>query len=109
MREHDPLYEMRSMIGHILRSPAPLPPVSFDSTPPAAFGLLFIGISMALMLFGILTFFIGFVLMPLVFVLLLLFYFVRIVSKLWEIVRTILCPSSTACCNKYGITQAEVS
>ncbi|KAI3463119.1 hypothetical protein Pfo_019782 [Paulownia fortunei] len=112
MREQDQqtrvLYELWSMIIHILRSP-PLP-ISFpslsllsswSSSPsqrpqisPAAFGSLFIGISIALMLFGLVTFVIGFVLMPLVMLLVLLFYFVGIVSKLSEIGRSILWPAS---------------
>lgn len=54
---------------------------------------------MALMLFGIVTFLIGFVLMPLVIMLVLLFYFAAIVSKLSEIGRSILWPASD-CNNK---------
>lgn len=109
MRGQDPqanvLYEMWSMILHIFRSP-PLPislPTLSQSSPSTsrrpqisttAFGLLFIGISMSLMLFGILTFIIGFVLMPLVMMLLMLFYFVGIVSKISEIGRAVLWPST---------------
>ncbi|XP_011098908.2 uncharacterized protein LOC105177442 [Sesamum indicum] len=112
MREQDRqtrvLYELCSMIIHILRSP-PLPisfpslsllssPPSSSSSPPAqispaAFGSLFIGISIALMLFGSVTFVIGLILMPLVITLVLLFYFVGIVSNLSEIGRDILWPS----------------
>ncbi|KAL0377279.1 UNVERIFIED_CONTAM: hypothetical protein Sradi_3033400 [Sesamum radiatum] len=107
MREQDRhtrvLYELCSMIIHILRSP-PLPicfpslsllsspPSSSSSLPPqispAAFGSLFIGISIALMLFGSVTFVIGLILMPLVITLVLLFYFVGIVSNLSEIGST---------------------
>ncbi|KAH6758601.1 hypothetical protein C2S52_001380 [Perilla frutescens var. hirtella] len=112
MRGEDPqtkvLHELWSMIVHVFRSP-PLPvdfPSLSPSSPstssssrrpqisPAAFGLLFIGISMALMLFGIVTFLIGFVLMPLVTMLVMLFYFVGIVSKLSEIGRSILWPAT---------------
>ncbi|KAK4410016.1 hypothetical protein Sango_0074600 [Sesamum angolense] len=121
MREEDEqtrgLQELRSMIFHILRSP-PLP-ISFPTfsllsswssqrqqISPAAFGLLFTGISIALMLFGIVTFLIGFVLMPLVFMLVLLFYFAGIVSKLLEIGRTIFCwPLSD--CNKVAPGQVR--
>ncbi|KAL2529162.1 hypothetical protein Fot_21763 [Forsythia ovata] len=116
MREQDQqtrvLYELCSMIIHILRSP-PLP-VSFpsllgpsvlssashsSSSPPlqispAAFGSLFLGISIALMLFGSVTFVIGVILMPLVITLVLLFYFVGILSNLSEFGRTILWPAS---------------
>ncbi|KAG8384982.1 hypothetical protein BUALT_Bualt04G0174800 [Buddleja alternifolia] len=108
MREEDEqtrvLYELCSMIIHIFRSP-PLPisfptlssqPSSSSSPPsqisPAAFGSLFIGISVALMLFGSVTFLIGFILMPLVIMLVMLFYFVGIVSNLSEIGRSILWP-----------------
>ncbi|KAL3829470.1 hypothetical protein ACJIZ3_018272 [Penstemon smallii] len=108
MREQDQqtrvLYDLCSMIFNILRSP-PLP-ISFPTvtlTPsqpstspqisPAAFGSLFVGISIALMLFGSVTFVIGFILMPLVITLVLLFYFVGIVSNLSEIGRAILWPT----------------
>ncbi|GFP94036.1 hypothetical protein PHJA_001548000 [Phtheirospermum japonicum] len=93
---------MWSLIVHILRTPpfpicfrslSLLPWCSSSQRPqisPAAFGLLFTGISMALMMFGIVTFVIGFVLMPLVIMLVVLFYFVGIVAKLSEIGRSIL-------------------
>lgn len=118
MREQDQqtrvLYDLCSMIIHILRTP-PLPvsfpsllgpsllsspPDSSSSAPPpleispAAFGSLFIGISIALMLFGSVTFIIGLILMPLVITLVLLFYIVGIISNLSEFGRTILCPAS---------------
>ncbi|CAI9777253.1 unnamed protein product [Fraxinus pennsylvanica] len=110
MREQDQqtrvLYELCSMIIHILRTP-PLP-VSFPSllgpsllssppplqNSPAAFGSLFLGISIALMLFGSVTFIIGLILMPLVITLVLLFYIVGVISNLSEFGRTILCPAS---------------
>lgn len=94
-------YELCSMIVHLLRiPPLPLPfPTltnvglsSSKTTSPAAFGSLFLGISVALMLFGSLTFFIGFILMPLVIGLVLLFYFAGFVSILSEFGRSILCP-----------------
>ncbi|KAL1531557.1 hypothetical protein AAHA92_31683 [Salvia divinorum] len=111
MRGHDPqtkaLHDLWSMMVHCFRPP-PLsisfptlsPPQSPTASPrrlqisPTAFGLLFIGISMALMLFGIVTFLIGFVLMPLVIMLVTLFYLAGIVSKVSEIGRSILWPSS---------------
>ncbi|KAK6135097.1 hypothetical protein DH2020_031160 [Rehmannia glutinosa] len=112
MREQDQqirvLYELCSMTIHILRSP-PLPisfpslsllssPPSSSSSPPpqispAAFGSLFIGISVALMLFGSVTFVIGFILMPVVITLLMLFYIAAVVSSLSEFGRAILWPS----------------
>ncbi|KAK4426043.1 hypothetical protein Salat_1372800 [Sesamum alatum] len=117
MREQDEqtraLQELRSMIIHILPSP-PLP-ISFPTLSllsssssqisTTAFGLLFTGISIALMLFGIVTFLIGFVLMPLVFMLVLLFFFAGIVSKLLEIGRTIFWPVSD--CNKVAPEQVH--
>ncbi|XP_059451493.1 uncharacterized protein LOC132182306 [Corylus avellana] len=104
MRDQDPqssvLFELCSMIVHVLRTPPlpfPFPTLtivgpSSKTTSPAAFGSLFIGISVALMLFGSLTFLIGFILMPLVIGLVLLFYFVGFVSILSEFGRSILCP-----------------
>ncbi|CAA0813130.1 Unknown protein [Striga hermonthica] len=110
MREEDEqmrvLQQLCAMIIHVLRLP-PLP-ISFpgffllssqpsSSSPPpppqispAAFGLLFTGISVALMLFGLVTFIIGFVMMPLVITLVMLFYFAGFVSVLSEIGRAIL-------------------
>ncbi|XP_042035785.1 uncharacterized protein LOC121782130 [Salvia splendens] len=110
MRGQDPqtmaLNDLWSMMVHCFRPP-PLsisfPTLSPPQSPtasrrlqisPTAFGLLFIGISMALMLFGIVTFLIGFVLMPLVIMLVTLFYFAGIVAKVSEIGRSILWPSS---------------
>ncbi|KAI3457822.1 hypothetical protein Pfo_014485 [Paulownia fortunei] len=112
MREQDQqirvLYELCSMTIHILRSPPlpiSLPSLSLLSSPssssssrppqisPAAFGSLFIGISIALMLFGSVTFVIGFILMPLVITLVMLFYIAGIVSNLSEIGRAILWPA----------------
>lgn len=104
-------YELGSMIIQLLTSP-PLPlqfPIlhsavevgtSSSSQPsatmsPATFGSLFIGISVALMLFGSVTFLIGLVLMPLVVGLVLLFYFAALVSSLSELGRSILCPSDS--------------
>lgn len=114
MRENDEqtrtLYELCSMTIHILRSP-PLrisfprlsllspPPCSSSSSPPppqispAAFGSLFIGISIALMLFGSVIFVVGLILMPLVITLMFLFYVVGIVSNLSEIGRAIFWPA----------------
>ncbi|KAA8548244.1 hypothetical protein F0562_004495 [Nyssa sinensis] len=101
-------YELGSMIINILRSPSlaiPFPnpmgagasSVSSSRTPqvsPTAFATLFLGISLALMLFGSVTFVIGFILMPWVIALVLLFYFVGIVSNLSELGRTILYPAT---------------
>ncbi|KAK9272889.1 hypothetical protein L1049_003268 [Liquidambar formosana] len=106
-------YELCSMIIHILRfPPLPIPiPSNYSSVgnsasssrgptapaqqvSPAAFASLFIGISVALMLFGSVAFVIGFIMMPWVIGLVLLFYLVGIVSNLSELGREILYPGS---------------
>ncbi|KAL6514393.1 hypothetical protein OROMI_034299 [Orobanche minor] len=111
MKEQDQqirvLYELCAMTNHILRAPmlqfsfASLSllfsPPSSSSSPrpqisPAAFGSLFIGISVSLMIFGSVTFMIGFILMPLVITLVILFYVAGFVSNLSEIGRAILSP-----------------
>ncbi|GFP97735.1 hypothetical protein PHJA_001917600 [Phtheirospermum japonicum] len=51
---------------------------------------LFIGISITLMMFGSVTFIIGFILMPLVITLVMLFYVAGFVSNFSEIGRAIL-------------------
>lgn len=96
------LYDLCSMIIQILRSP-PLP-ISFPTlagpsvssratqASPAAFASLFLGISLAMMLFGSVTFVIGFFLMPLVISLVMLFYFVGMIHNLSELGRDILWP-----------------
>ncbi|KAL2233731.1 UNVERIFIED_CONTAM: hypothetical protein Sindi_1553100, partial [Sesamum indicum] len=61
---------------------------------PAGFASLLLGISLALMLCGSLTFFIGFLLMPWVLGLTMFFYFVGVVSSISMIGRTILCCNS---------------
>ncbi|KAL0450809.1 UNVERIFIED_CONTAM: hypothetical protein Slati_1637300 [Sesamum latifolium] len=60
---------------------------------PGSFWVAFYWISIALMLFGSVTFVIGLILMPLVITLVLMFYVVGIVSNLSEIGRDILWPS----------------
>ncbi|KAG5534695.1 hypothetical protein RHGRI_022729 [Rhododendron griersonianum] len=103
------LHEMCSMILQILRSP-PFPN-PFDSSSsssslyrttlpavssPSAFASLFLAISLALMMLGSVTFAIGFVLMPWVVGLVLLFCFVAVVSDLLELGRSILCPTASS-------------
>ncbi|KAK3036422.1 hypothetical protein RJ639_030021 [Escallonia herrerae] len=111
MREQDEqtrvFYDLCSMIIHILGSP-PLP-ISFPSLvgpslsaspssssnrtsqiSPTAFASLFLGISVALMLFGSVIFVVGFILMPWVIALVLLFYFAGLVSTLSELSRAIV-------------------
>lgn len=93
------LCQLCSMISHILQSP-PLPislpgllgPSLSSPASPAAFASLLLGVSLALMLFGSLTFAIGFFLVPLLIALLFLFYFVAMLHNLSELGRTILWP-----------------
>ncbi|KAM0068367.1 hypothetical protein Hdeb2414_s0002g00072361 [Helianthus debilis subsp. tardiflorus] len=108
------LYQLFSMIVNILGSP-PLPipfplPAAFSggtavasssSAPssqppqvsPIGFAALFIWISMALMLFGSTIIVIGFMLMPLVIGLAMLFYLARLVSSLTYFVTGVLLSS----------------
>lgn len=102
--------ELSALILNILRSPptpihfsdhSPAPSVSRrrPSTPPispAGFASLLLGISLALMFCGSVTFFIGFMLMPWVLGLVMFFYVVGIVSSVSMIGRAILCHSSTS-------------
>ncbi|KAL3511455.1 hypothetical protein ACH5RR_030856 [Cinchona calisaya] len=111
-------YELSAMILNILRSP-PTPVEFSDESPivrpagssssadglglrrrqmgmqqitPAGFASLLLGISVALMLCGSVTFFIGFFLMPWVIGLVFVFYVVGLVSSLSMLGRAIFCP-----------------
>ncbi|KAE9454772.1 hypothetical protein C3L33_13342, partial [Rhododendron williamsianum] len=114
--------ELSALILNILRSPpapihfadhspAPPAPVRFSDHPPApvnrrrpstppispaGFASLLLGISLALMLCGSVTFFIGFMLMPWVLGLVMFFYVVGIVSSLSMIGRAILCHTAAS-------------
>ncbi|KAM6562665.1 hypothetical protein CsatB_022663 [Cannabis sativa] len=105
------LYELSSLVLNILRSPpSPIPfsdqlpempptrrlsPTSSSSAAsqisPAGFASLLLGISLALMLCGSVTFFIGFILMPWVLGLVMVFYVAGIVSSLSMLGRSIFC------------------
>ncbi|CAK9144323.1 unnamed protein product [Ilex paraguariensis] len=108
------LYELSALIMNILRSPpssvdfsdrSPVmqhqpgevssslraSAVAMPQITPAGFASLLLGISLALMLCGSVTFFIGFILMPWVLGLVMVFYFVGIVSSLSMLGRAILC------------------
>ncbi|KAK4423954.1 hypothetical protein Salat_1978300 [Sesamum alatum] len=102
-------HELSALVLNIIRSPPP--PIDFsDQTPaihrrrssapsfqqitPAGFASLLLGISLALMLCGSLTFFIGFVLMPWVLGLVMFFYFVGVVSSISMFGKAILCCNS---------------
>ncbi|CAA2991374.1 uncharacterized protein LOC111403360 [Olea europaea subsp. europaea] len=104
------LYELSALVLNIIRSPPT--PIDFSdeiqprrrpplrSEPvmqqitPAGFASLLLGISLSLMLCGSVTFFIGFMLMPWVLGLVMLLYFVGMVSSLSMIARAILCYGS---------------
>lgn len=100
------LYELSALVLNILRSPPTPIPFSDQSSPavipplrrspaaqisPAGFASLMLGITLALMLCGSVTFFIGFILMPWVLGLVMLFYVAGILSSLSMLGRSILC------------------
>ncbi|GAB2280650.1 hypothetical protein Dimus_015278, partial [Dionaea muscipula] len=109
------LYELSRLILSFLRSPPAAIPFSDDLIPeplpaavarqgrampqitPAGFASLMLGISMSLMLCGWVTFFIGFMLMPWVLGLFMVFYFVGFVSSLSVLGRSILCYATSSC------------
>ncbi|KAK6930797.1 hypothetical protein RJ641_002590 [Dillenia turbinata] len=101
--------ELSALVLNILRSPPS--PISFsdpsttavssstrrsnflaaNQITPAGFASLLLGISLALMLCGSVTFFIGFLLMPWVLGLVMVFYFVGFVSTISMLGRALLC------------------
>ncbi|KAK9751183.1 hypothetical protein RND81_02G248200 [Saponaria officinalis] len=99
-------HELSSLILNILRSP-PSSVIQFsDVAPPsprrrravlphqitpAGFASLMLGISLTLMLCGSVTFFLGFLLLPWVIGLVMVFYFVGLVSSISVIGRALLC------------------
>lgn len=103
------LHEISSLLLKILRSPPPPVPLSdhvmelssaissssrilpSSQMTPAGFAFLLLGISLALMLCGSVTFFLGFMLMPWILVLATIFYVVGIVSSLSMLGRSLLC------------------
>ncbi|KNA07053.1 hypothetical protein SOVF_175600 [Spinacia oleracea] len=110
------LYELSSLVLNILRhppSPSSLnfsdhhlyPPSSSSSAAavrlppqitPAGFASLMLGISLALMLCGSVTFFIGFMLLPWVIGLVMVFYFVGLVTSISVLGRAFLCYAISA-------------
>ncbi|XP_041014291.1 uncharacterized protein LOC121257368 isoform X2 [Juglans microcarpa x Juglans regia] len=106
-------YELSALVLNILRSPpSPIPfsdslPQALTTSPssssssrrpspaaqisPAGFASLMLGISLALMLCGSVTFFIGFILMPWILGLVMVFYVAGIVSTLSMLGRSLLC------------------
>nr|XP_034921994.1 uncharacterized protein LOC118054490 isoform X1 [Populus alba] len=102
------LDELSALVFNLLRSP--WTPISFsDQFPvpstsvrrrlseitPGEFASLLFGISLALMLCGSVTFFIGFLLMPWVLGLVMVFYVAGIVSTVSMLGRSILCYATT--------------
>ncbi|OVA17471.1 hypothetical protein BVC80_1837g293 [Macleaya cordata] len=73
-----------------------IPPSSTSQVSPAGFASLLLGISLALMLCGSVTFVIGFILMPWVLGLVMVLYLVGIVSNISGLGRAILCPTVVA-------------
>lgn len=101
-------YELSALVLNILRSPpspipfsdhSPVTPPAVSSSrrspatqiSPAGFASLLLGISLALMLCGSVTFFIGFILMPWVLGLVMVFYVAGVISTLSMLGRSILC------------------
>uniref|UniRef100_A0A9I9DRH6 Transmembrane protein n=1 Tax=Cucumis melo TaxID=3656 RepID=A0A9I9DRH6_CUCME len=114
MAQQDPrsgvFHEISSLLLKILRSPPPPVPFSdhvlelssvisssssrilpSSQMTPAGFAALLLGISLALMLCGSVTFFLGFMLMPWILVLVMIFYVVGIVSSLSVLGRSLIC------------------
>ncbi|XP_051116041.1 uncharacterized protein LOC127241166 [Andrographis paniculata] len=103
-------YDVSALVLKVMRSPPPPfdfadpaavavhrrgregPP--FHQITPAGFASLLLGISLALMLCGSVTFFLGFLLMPWVLVLVVILYVVGIVSSISMIGRAIWCHNS---------------
>ncbi|XP_074585043.1 uncharacterized protein LOC141840860 isoform X2 [Curcuma longa] len=83
---------------HPALPPAGAPPAPRRRPPlrmsPAGFASLLLGASLALMLCGSVTFVIGFMLMPWVIGLVMVFYFAGILSNLSAVGRAFLCPNS---------------
>ncbi|KAK1294066.1 hypothetical protein QJS10_CPA16g00940 [Acorus calamus] len=122
-------YELCSLLLGLLRSPPipishsdhhhRLPPPTavapgrrgggLQQVTPAAFASLLLGVSMALMLCGSVTFVIGFILMPWVLGLVMVFYMVGVVSNLSGIGRAILCPASTSAGDHSTPSRKEMS
>lgn len=82
--------ELSALVLNLLRSPTPvrrrLPEIT-----PAGFASLLLGMSLTLMLCGSVTFFIGFLLMPWVLGLVMVFYVAGIVTTISMLGRSLLC------------------
>ncbi|KAI6686712.1 hypothetical protein NL676_032625 [Syzygium grande] len=80
---------------------APAPPPQMT---PAGFASLMLGLSLALMLCGSVTFFIGFVLMPWVLGLVMVLYVAGIVSALSVLGRSVLCYATASPASRKDVT-----
>lgn len=111
-------YELSALILNLLRHP-PTPiqfsddvststrrqprPAPLSQITPAGFASLLLGISLALMLCGSITFFIGFLLMPWVLGLVMLFYVAGIVSSISMVGRAIFCHTLSPSTPRKGV------
>lgn len=125
-------YELSALVLNILRSPTSPIPLSDSSPPqtvttspssssssrrpspaaqisPAGFASLMLGISLALMLCGSVTFFIGFILMPWILGLVMVFYVAGIVSTLSMLGRSLLCNATAPPTPRKGIPGKKCS
>ncbi|GMI90211.1 hypothetical protein like AT1G27290 [Hibiscus trionum] len=91
------IHELSALVLNFLRSPSTPIPLAADQSPhptkitAVGFGWLMLGTSVSLMLCGSVTFFIGFMLMPWVVGLLMVFYVAGIVSTISMFGHRILC------------------
>uniref|UniRef100_A0A6M2EP73 Uncharacterized protein n=1 Tax=Populus davidiana TaxID=266767 RepID=A0A6M2EP73_9ROSI len=95
--------ELSALVLNLLRSPTPVSfsdQIPMPTTPvrrrlpeitPAGFASLLLGMSLTLMLCGSVTFFIGFLLMPWVLGLVMVFYVAGIVTTISMLGRSLLC------------------
>ncbi|CAN1794500.1 hypothetical protein LINPERHAP1_LOCUS20319 [Linum perenne] len=84
-------FELSTLVFNLLRSPpTPIPRRSAQIT-PAGFASLLLGVSLAMMLCGSVTFFIGFMLMPWVLGLVMVFYVAGILSMISMLGRSLFC------------------
>ncbi|KAJ9549602.1 hypothetical protein OSB04_022145 [Centaurea solstitialis] len=112
------LHELSALILSLLRHPpTPIqlsgdvstsarrrpPPPPLSQISPAGFASLLLGVSLALMLCGSITFFLGFLLMPWVFGLVLLFYVAGIVSSISMVGRAIFCHTLSPSSPRKGV------
>ncbi|XP_076914497.1 uncharacterized protein LOC143573527 [Bidens hawaiensis] len=84
-------YELSALILNLIRYPPPSGEVSTQRITPAGLASMLLGVSLALMFCGSITFLIGFLLMPWVIGLVMLLYVAGIVSSLSILGRAIFC------------------